>query len=81
MVLVRRPAYDGSMWLAICSNNDCRWDRIASSKANAEFDGHAHQFDYEGNWSDRVHAVFIPAESQSAQNTSRNAAQTFDVPL
>ena len=62
------------MWIAICTDKQCQWERTASTKISAEFDANIHQFYDGGNWSHRVHVVEIPAESAPEQDSFQNAA-------
>ncbi len=65
-----------AVWHAICANKDCGWSHIADSKLAAMILADGHQFEQCRDRTHRVHLVDIPAQSQPASNTSRNANQT-----
>jgi hypothetical protein len=68
------PLYTLVMWIAVCTDKQCHWERVASTQISAEFDADIHQFYDGGNWSHRVHVVEIPDDSAFRPDSLQNAA-------
>ena len=51
------------MWLAVCSNRQCQWARVAPSKVTAELSAQWHQLLRAGQWHPLA-IVDIPAAAR-----------------
>ncbi len=57
------------MWVAICSNKHCRWERQAPTKVTAELYAQWHQLMHEGQWHPLA-IVDIPGESPAQRKAT-----------
>ncbi len=61
------------MWMARCTDRQCRWEGVSATRISAEFDAHIHQFYDDGDQSPRVHVFEVPDEVASPHIRVQNA--------